>query len=187
MTRAVLLLSLVSAGCAPAWVAAEGTFEATKAGYEVAGPPGWMRRNLDDGDLFLVTRDGVSLQRIIVSSSEVGKPIGLGWSTRPATAGMSLEEMGELIAENLRSVANVTDFRILESGPVTLSGRQGVRVLVARRQDGLPLRSVVCAVQDGGRVYLLFYDAPERHYFALDLPVFERVLKSFELLAPHPG
>jgi hypothetical protein len=193
MTRGVLLVLLSSlVGCVtpkpPAWVAADGHFVARQAGFELEGPPGWMRRNLAEGvESFQATRDGTTLQRILAGSTEAGKPIGLGAGKRPITPGMAPAELAELAVDEISSARGISNVELLESTPARLAGRDGFRVLV-RFQDGkVHRRAVVVGVLEGPRLFWLFYVAPERRYFELDLPTFERVVESYRLRAPAAG
>jgi hypothetical protein len=157
---------------------------AVRAGFEVVPPPAWMRLNARDETLVL-TRDGTPLQRIVVGSSEVGKPIGIGASKRPVQAGMSPQELAELVIDDIRASESLTAIQVLENAPATLAGRSGFRVVASFHDGrGLPRRIALYGLVDGARLYEVFYVAPERHYFARDLPVFEELARSFRLREP---
>jgi hypothetical protein len=166
----------------PAWVPAEGTFVADKAGFEVDGPPGWMRFNPPNGtQVFTTTRDGTALQRIVAGSSEVGKPLGLGESKRTVAAGMSTAELGELVMDDLRAGEGLADLTLLENAPARVAGYAGFKVDVAFRDRGLKRRATLHGFLEGSRLYWLYYVAPERHYYAADLATFDKVVASFRL------
>ncbi|HTN54092.1 MAG TPA: hypothetical protein VML50_16915 [Anaeromyxobacter sp.] len=193
IAAAPLLLALALAGCAtakpPAWVPAEGTYTADRAGFQIDGPAGWMRRNYQPPvETFLATRDGTALQRIVAGTTELGKPLGFGKSKRPVTAGMSPAELGELVVDDLQSADDLTDVRLLESAPAQVCGRPGFHVLAAFRDAGLPRRATLYGATDGGRLFWIYYVAPERHYYPLDLPTFDKVRETFRLRgAPPPA
>ncbi len=186
-----VLLLVALAACAttkpPAWVPAEGAF-AARGGFQVEGPPGWMRRNFQPppGGTFLSTRDGTTLQKILASSTPLGQPLGLGGSKRPVVAGMSPAELGELVVDDLRASKDLTDVRILENAPAPLAGRPGFRVLAAYRDDGLPMRAAIHGAIDGQRLFWIAYVAAERHYFPLDLATFDKVRESFRIEGAPP-
>jgi hypothetical protein len=187
----VLAAAAVAAACVPprppAWVPTQPSYVAAVAGFEVVPPPAWMRSNGRQDETLVLTRDGTSLQRIVVGSSEVGKPIGIGASKRPVQAGMSPQELAELVIDDLRAAESLTAIQILENAPATLSGRRGFRVVASFRDArGLPRRLALYGLFGGSRLYELFYLAPERHYFARDLPVFEELARSFRLREPGP-
>jgi hypothetical protein len=189
-TTTALGLGLLLAGCAtakpPAWVPAEGTWVAANAGFEVDGPPGWMRRNASH-EVFTVTRDGTTLQRIVAGATAVGKPVGFGSSKRPWTAGMSPAELGELVADDLGSAKGLTDVQLLENAPAQLAGRPGFRVVATFADEGLRHRGVIYGAAEGARLFWIFYVAPERHYFDLDLPTFERAVGTFRIRSAPPA
>jgi hypothetical protein len=190
--KIALPLLLAMAACAtakpPAWVPAEGKFIAATGGFELEGPPGWMRRNNPESpEVFVVTRDGTALQRILARATPVGQPLGLGGSKRPVAAGMSPVELGELVAEDLRSAEGFTEFSQLSSTATPVCGRDGFRLLARFRDDGLAKRADVVGALDGGRLTWILYVAPERVYYPLDLPIFDRVVGSCTLRTPAPA
>lgn len=188
--RLAAALALALSACAtakpPPWVPAEASFTAADAGFEVSVPAGWMRRNPGKPGSLLITRDGTPLQRIIVDATEFGKPLGLGESKRVVTAGMSPQELAEVAIDDLTS-GTARDVRILENAPATVGGRPGFRIVAAVPAGGGPARkAALYGVSSEARFYLLLYVAPERHYFARDLPTFEELARSFRLKAPAP-
>jgi hypothetical protein len=179
------------AACVPssrsAWIPTLPSYVAPASGFEVAPPPAWMRLDIPF-EVLVITRDGTPLQRIVVGASEVGKPIGLGRGKRAVQAGMSPQELAELVIDDMRATEELTELRVIESAPATLSGRSGFRVLAAFHDGrGLSRRIVLYGLVEGPRFYRLFYTAPERYYFERDLPVFEEVARSFRLRQPVPA
>jgi hypothetical protein len=184
--RNALLIPIALAACAtarpPAWVPGTSPYIAEKAGFEVAVPAGWMRRNITARELLIVTRDGTSLQRILVGSSELGKPLGITESKRAVTAEMSPQEIAEVLIDGLNSSRAWTEINVIENAPAMLSGQNGFRLLAAfRDEDGLMTRLAACGASAGGRFYWLIYIAPERHYYGLDLGTFEEMVSSFRI------
>lgn len=184
----VLFSALALAACAhappPAWVPAEKGWS-SPAGFEVTPPAGWMRWNRGKGDL-IVTRDGPSLQRVVVTSSELGKPLGVGASKRAVVAGMSPLEAAEVVVDALGATGSRP--RVLDNQPLELAGRAGFRLLAAfDLDDGLHMRALVCGILTDQRFFWLAYIAPERHYFELDLATFEELVRSFRLREPKPA
>ncbi len=181
---AAAALALTACPPPPAWMPGGQPYLASQSGYEAAVPADWMRRNIKDRELYLVTRDGVALQRIQVLITAVGKPVYKG-STRLVAEGMGPQELGELLADGLVSGEALAEARVLENAPATISGRPGVRLLLAFRDgDGLPRRLAIHGVLGNGRLYGIVYGAPERHYFDRDLAAYEEVVRSFRLTTP---
>jgi hypothetical protein len=193
MRSTLLATALLLAGCvpprAPLWVPSQPAFVAEGAGYEVVPPPGWMRLDAPmEPDVLVLTRDGTQLQRIVVASTEVGKPLDMGGGKRVVTAGMSTHELAELLVDDVRAMEGITELQVLENAPATLAGRDGFRVVVAFRDvSGLRRRVAFLGVVEASRFYRLMYTAAERHYFAADLPVFEEVARSLRLRPPAPA
>lgn len=191
-TLAALLLLALATGCAtprpPAWLGAEGPYAAPHDGFELTGPAGWMRRNLDGKrERFVATRDGTPLQRIVGGSTEVGKALGFGASKRVVEAGMSPAELGELVVDDLRAAEELTDVEVLETSPAPLAGRGGFHVLATFSDGGLKHRLSLYGLLEGSRFYWIFYVAPERLYFERDLGTFGEVVRSYRLRAGAPA
>ena len=184
-------IALALAACAttpppPTWLPATSPYVAATAQFQIDVPDGWMRRNFREREALLITRDGTAVQRIVAGSTELGKPFGD--TKRVVVAGMTPQEVGEVVIDDLNASKGWTDIRVIESAPATLSGRPGFRLLAAYKdEDGLKSRLVVYGVVAEPRLYWMIYVAPERHYFDLDLPTFEEMVKTFRLKAPPPS
>jgi hypothetical protein len=132
-------------------------------------------------ETYLGTRDGFPLQRIVAGSTEFGKPLGFASGKRPVVAGMGPDELAELVVDSLGAEEAVSDLRTLENAPASLAGRQGFHVVASFRAGGLPRRASLFGLTQGNRLYWLYFAAPERHYFPLDVGTFEQVVRSFRL------
>jgi hypothetical protein len=193
MTRNVAVAAAVAlAGCVSlkeaVWWPAEPSFVAGPAGFEVAPPPGWMRSSRTAPGTLLVTRDGTALQSIVVGATPVGEAVGAGDRKRVVAAGMSPQELAELVFDGMRANEGLTELRLVESAPAALSGKAGFRVIASYRSaGGLARRAAIYGAIEGERFYWLSYVAPERVYFARDLPTFEALVRTFRLRAPEPA
>ena len=97
---------------------------------------------------------------------------------------MTPQELAELVIDDIRASEALTEARVLENAPAPVGGRKGFRVLATFRDArGLARKIAIYGLLDEKRFYRLFYVAPERHYFARDLPVFEELVRSFRLRA----
>jgi len=154
---------------------------------EVNWPKAWMRfmpAERDDnakkeGLLCVVTRDGIGLQAITLKK----RPIENGFTnTRKKVApGLSPQELSDLVVDDMRANPNFTDLQVVENSPATLDGISGYKVVVRyRAKTGLPKQAVYYGCLNNGSLYFLIYDAPQRHYSALDLPTFDEVKKSLK-------
>jgi hypothetical protein len=165
-------------GCAP-WIRTGGLHEAKGENVSLDLPDGWMRLNQDE--YLLVTRDGVSLQSILVESINVAET--LKHTKKKFRKGMLPLEASEVIMDNIASNREVHDFAIKESKSTKVAGKPGFRVAYSyKTTDGLKMQGVLYGLMQGECFYLLRYAAPKRHYFDRDLKTFERVVASAQLL-----
>lgn len=177
-----LAAAALLAGCFPSspWVQAEQDFQSSDDQFRIQLPAGWMRVNLDEA--LLITRDGLNLQRIQVARHELGKP--LKNSKRAPRAGMEPSELADLLAGELISGQGVTGVKVLESSPATLSGARAFKLVIAfKDEDGLRRKAVVYGITGQKALWIAAYQAPQRHYFDLDLAAFEKAVRTFRLAA----
>ena len=84
-----------------------------------------------------------------------------------------------MLLDDIRSNSSIVDLKILENGPATLAGSQGFKIhYTYRNKSGLLRQSLAYGCLDRGMLTTLTFDAPQRHYFALDLTIFEQVKES---------
>ncbi len=181
--KAAALVTIALSACAtaqrPRWLPVDGPYVAERPGFEVAVPADWVR-DAKETDLLLISRDGPSLQRIQVGSADAGKPLGIGSGARLVSAGMTPADLAVLFTDDVRATVPVV--RLVERAPAVLAGREATRVVVSYLDPkGLRRRVAFCGFVAGERAYYVAYFAPERHYFPLDLAVYEEVARSFRL------
>jgi hypothetical protein len=154
---------------------------------EVEWPQAWMKFTPADSDenakkegwLLTVTRDGVGLQAMILKK----RPIEQGFNNtkKKAAPGVLPQELAELVLDDMRANPNFVDLQVVENSPSTLDGVPGYKVIIRyRNKAGLPRQAVYYGCVEKGLLYTLIYDAPQRHYYALDLATFEAVKNSFK-------
>jgi hypothetical protein len=163
--------SLLAAGCAPRELAyaPAGGFYRYAPGFEVALPAGWVRTPRALG--LTATRDGLLLQSLWVHVERVSR-------SRLALP----EEHAALVAERFEAGAR---WKVDDVRPAVLSGAPGWRIAGTYRDaDGLAYGAVIVGAVIGDRRWTVGYAAPARHYFALDLPTFDRAVASFRVVAP---
>lgn len=179
MKRLVLLLVLVTAGCAP-WVKTDSPVTSGALEFQVDPPPGWMRRNSDK--LFVITRDGLSLQTVVIARIKVSDEKQFKYTKRRVSAGMLPQEVAEVVLDDFQSdTAHPVD-AVEENAPAEISGKPGCRLrLLYSTKGGLKYRCEIHAVLVGDWLYRIAYTAPVRYYFDRDLPAVQTMLKSFRL------
>ena len=178
MRKCVLLLLLVTAACAP-WVRVGGGYQHAEKNFSVDLPDGWMRFN--NVQYLLVTRDGILLQTISIDRMKVTD--SLKHTKKKLALDMLPQEAAEVIADNMNSDTNISDFILLENSPTTIAGRAGFKLVYTyKNKDGLLFKSVYCGFISEDWFYDLRYTAPARYYFDKDLGTFEKVLNSFAFI-----
>lgn len=182
-----MLLLTACVGRQAKWSMVGGLQTVDNEPIEVEWPRAWMKftpAEADDnakkeGWLLTVTRDGVGLQAIILKK----RPIEQGFSNtkKKAAPGMLPQELAELVLDDMRANPNLIDLQVVENSPATLGGTPGYKVNVRyRNKAGLPKQTVHYGCIEKGQLYTLIYEAPQRHYYALDLQTFEMVKDSFK-------
>jgi len=188
--------------CAP-YVAVGGKYTASTGDFEVDLPQGWRKHEsqfdndrasimiLEDlrkqrelkSDVLRITRDGLTLQRIAIG--KMTAETEFSHTKKQITKDSLAQEVAEVILDNFRSNPELQNQQVVENIPVKIAGypgfkliytyktKQGLTVKVA--QYGLIVTSPITSF------YYLIYEAPDQHYFAKDLPTFERLKETFTL------
>ena len=174
----LIVATLLLNGCAP-WIRTGGPYEATGENVSLDLPDGWMRLNIDD--YFLITRDGVLLQSILVESINVNDT--LKHTKKKFRKGMLPLEASEVIMDNIASNEQVHDFAVKESRSAKVAGKPGFRVAFSYKTvEGLKMQGVVYGLMHAENFYGIKYAAPRRYYFDRDIKTFERVVASAHLI-----
>lgn len=184
----VLLVFMLTAcvGRQAKWSAIGGKELIENEPIAVEWPQGWMKFTpaeanesaQKEGLIFIATRDGVGLQAITFKRRTLDQ--GFIYTTKKANPGMLPHELAEIMLDDLQADPDLIDLQVVENSPSTLDGVPGYKLVVRyRTKAGLPKQTVYYGCLEKGLLYSLIYDAPQRHYYALDLPTFESVKKSF--------
>ncbi len=189
-TLGIAVIAAACAACIPPvqWMPAEPTFTAPNAGYAVELPAGWMRlADASKPDELLLTRDGRNVGRILVASDEIGHKFIVGDSKRVLATSMSPQEAAEAVIDGLESDKDWTSVKVLENAPAMLAGRKGFRIVATYKEDGLRMGIVIHGVVIPTGVFYVIYQAPERVYFQRHLPIYEKLVASFQLRPDAKG
>lgn len=180
-TFAVVAIALASTGCGH-WGAVKGHQEVFFSGASVEAdfPSGWHfpqtspswgapeRVPTVKGKpwVYLITREGFSLQRLTVSRYD-------------------LEEVlpgAEKSRDPLMAAAQVLSLTMDGATPETISGVPGFRSNGTEVDEaGLRRRIAVAAAIRGTSLFVFKYEAPDRVYFARDLAAFEQLYRSAKI------
>ena len=175
----IVVALLITAGCGP-WIKTESPFTSETYNFTVDLPQGWMRSNTDK--ILLITRDGILLQRIVISRINLSDEKQFSYTKKRVTAGMLPQEVAEVVIDNLQSDSVVTFGKIEENAPAMVAGKPGFRVqVVYSTKEGLNYRFICYGMLSGDYLYRIMYLAPVRYYFDKDLSTFENVVRSFRL------
>jgi len=173
----LLVFAVVAlAGCQiwnPGGIAVTGKNDA----FTVRAPDGW-RYAVKLGFDFLASKDGPVLQQIWVEHRDLKET--LPNSKRTLAASLSPFELGEAFADDLRADHKLLAFELKENMPATLGGEAGFKLTFSfHTEDKLRLSETVYGCIHGGKLWLLRYRAPTRHYFERDTATFEKTVQSF--------
>ena len=190
------------AACAP-YAMVGGKYTASGGDFEVEFPQGWRKHEiafdndrasimmLEDlrkqrelkSDIVRITRDGLMLQRIAIGKLTIDTELS---HTKKRFIKESLpQEVAELILDDFRSNPELQNQQLIENSPAKIAGYPGFKLVYSyQTKKGLAVKVVyyglILAVPTPA-IYYLVYEAPERHYFAKDLPTFERLKETFAI------
>jgi len=174
----VVILLLVT-GCAP-WVRTEGPVAYDSQNFAVDPPQGWMRRNTDK--LFLITRDGLALQAVLIERVNVSDQKQFKYTKKRVTSGMLPNELAETIIDDYQSDADSPLDAVEENAPAKVSDKPGCMVrLTFTNKAGLKYRCLIYGCLVGDWFYRVTYTAPARYYFDRDVAAVQEMMKSFKL------
>lgn len=189
LLTAVLSISMLAAcaGRPATWSMVGGMQLIENEPIEVEWPQSWMKFTPAESDenakkegwILTVTRDGVGLQAITLKKRPIDQ--GFTHTHKKAVLGMPPQELVELVLDDMQANPNFMDVHLVENSPSTFDGVPGYKVVVRyHNKAGLPRQTVNYGCIEKGFLYTLIYDAPQRHYYTLDLPTFEAVKSSFK-------
>jgi hypothetical protein len=152
--------------------------------FTVVIPEGWTR--FSSSDYFMLTREGVFSQYILVLQRRVDEPFS--HTENRLRKDMSPKEAAGVITDELSSDDNLVNFQSLEYIPAKGGGYDGFRI-VFRYQDknGQNFRTAFYGLLEGNWFYSLRYCAQEGRYSDEDLKAFEKVVNSFKIADERPG
>lgn len=197
--RLAVVAVILLVGCVP-FVPVGGKLTLSDQGFEVELPEGWYRHQFSNpkvsaavmgvilahgdwpGEGLAITKDGLPLQVIRIERVSIEEE--LSHTKRKFASVMPPYEVAEVELDNVRSNPDAFNFELLDNAPAVVGGRSGFRLVYTwKTKEGLRLKVVHYGFLEGDWVYRLVYQAAARHYFDRDVATFERILKSFRLLA----
>lgn len=159
------------------WNPGGTTYVDQKGKFNLHAPSGWQYATKLGSD-FLASKDGPVLQQIWVDHRELKN--ALPNSKRPLADNLGVFELAEAVAGDLQADRALLAFELKENVPAKLGGRDAFKITFTfRTEEKLRLSETIYGCVVDGRLWLLRYRAPVRHYFDRDVAVFEDTVKSF--------
>ena len=178
----IVILIFICAGCAglASWSELkEGEYYDRPREFRAVVPSNWMK--LNHGEHFLITRDGVALNQIVVSRHLLSED--LAFTKKKFTNDMPPQDLAEVEIGDIHSNPNVSKVDVLENTPLLISGHPGFRMVYQyKTKAGLKVKGIRAGCLSGDHVYRIIYEAPLQHYFPATELVFEQFLTSFKIV-----
>jgi hypothetical protein len=174
-----LCLISILVACAPPWKLMPENEIVSGKTYRVDLPAGWMR-NTANKEVLFISHDGPALQGIEIREAthyEAFKKI-----KETSIPGILPSELAELTLALIKNEFPATRVVLLENTPALVAGHQGFRMhFKYETSKGLDYEGVVTGFATSQQVYMIKYYGTSLHYFPLSLPVYEDVVKSFQV------
>ncbi|MGH8719490.1 MAG: hypothetical protein ACREV0_11210 [Burkholderiales bacterium] len=180
-TAAFFLVLLLLTGCS-AWDVAKEDDLTSGPGdsYTVELPSGWVRFRAERKTLIL-TRDGYTLQQIIIIKKD-GKD-AFPRTKKEVDETLLPSELAEIQLAEIKSANELTgNLEVLENTLATLSGKVGYKLHVRfKNSRGLPYEQLIYGFCDKNIYYAMGFAAPTLYYFDHHKAEFEQMVESFKL------
>ena len=159
------------------WTKRGGPYKFSSYRFQCVIPNDWMQ---DYDYIFIITRDGLSLQKITVERIKINDK--LSGTKKTLKKNMSAMEQAETIIDNNKSNTSIFNYTVISNKPAIVSGDNGFRLMTEyRTTDDVRYRNVSYGFMKGDLFYIISYNAPIRYYFDKDINTFEEFVKSFSL------
>lgn len=162
---------------------ADGAFRATSGTT-------WNRLQQSEGKYQEVwTIDGHKLNRLaFYGGVPAGKPLVKERDKKrdplpKVTESMLLPDVPNLLERTYRTQYDIPIFNVGKQEPATLGGKEGIRFEYTYVDPGdeVERRGEAYAAIEGGKLYLVTFEAPALHYFARDAAEVRSIVKSVSL------
>jgi len=165
-------------GCAT-WTHLESkVYTDKKQGFSARLPKDWMRFN--QGKEFIITRDGVVLNRISVREFDFN--VRLLDTSKMFIESMTPQEIADISIELDRANKNIRHLSILSNQPATISGEPGYRIAYTYKTSSeLSIKGIEYGFIHKDKVKVITFTAAQIHYYDSTVGDFEQFIKSFRL------
>lgn len=176
---ALVCVTLVLAGCqTAAWtrVATSDAVTVTNSKRTFVPPAGWVRWNGAPSGV-VVTRDGTPIQYI--RAAQMAHADAFRAIRKKSDPDLLPNELADLLIATRKAMPGMSGLAVKGNEPATFGGLDGVRLWLAYRDErGASFDHLLYAAAGTDGVFMVEYHALSRHYFARDLPEFEKVVAS---------
>jgi len=194
-------LMLLSA-CVVPYSRLSGHYVAPSENFTVDLPEGWRQHNasadpvrkltemLDkrhklSWDIIRITSDGLLLQQICIGRIPLTED--LPNTKRKLAQTMIPQEVADVVIGAIRSNSALTHQEIIESIPALVGGYPGFKLHYSyQTEERLKIEGLFYGTLVSEWLYYVLYEAPAQHYFAKDLPVFDKTMASFQIAKKGP-
>lgn len=160
LSAALLLLG----GCVTTWTYPTGPVASASKDYTVRLPEGWTYLPVEGGSALLSTYDGPLLQAIRISEYKLSDE--LPYSKEKLSSTLAAEDLGDALFQEYFKTPGVTGPTLESASPAQIDAIEGVEIVYSySNEDGLRYRSIARAAIRKGKLYVINYSAPVRHYF----------------------
>ena len=178
---ALVCLIMILASCTIWSQVKPGDTFGEKQGFDVQLPNGWMRFH-PGVQGYMITKDGLSIQRITIAKYSLDKAFTK--SEKTLTADMLVTDVMDYYIAELQQKNEGLTVEVEAKEPAIISGQEGFKVnVLLTAPDGLKYRLHSYGLLSRDGFYEISYEAPVIHYFSRDLPVFEKAKDSFRLIS----
>lgn len=168
----LLFFFLILVSCAP--------YQSNR--YTAKLPDDWqILKNSKEGTF--ITKDGLYLQTISITERNI-ENITSGGKNSIIKKNMLPNEIATALLADLESDVSLKKLEVLNNSIFSVSGKNGCKISIRyTTARGLKTRAIYYGLLDGDTFFLICYEAAERYYFEKDLPTFENMMKTFQILA----
>ncbi|MFC1823615.1 hypothetical protein ACFL9T_12970 [Thermodesulfobacteriota bacterium] len=176
----IAMTLVVTASCASTGSAGSTGSTSVTYNFTVEYPEPWKRLNTQK--YYILSKEGAFLQYILVQQRRLDKPFRN--TKKLINNDMLPKQAAEVILTEISSDESVLNFKVIENIPAAVKGYDGFRlVFTYQDKEGYMFKTIYYGFIKGAWFYSLRYNAATNHFSDEDVKTFERVLKTFKIIA----
>ncbi|WP_415882082.1 hypothetical protein [Neptuniibacter sp. QD34_54] len=180
----ILSLMFVLAGCQvfTRLPETQSTVQNKGKDFEVTIPGGWVEYNDSKENTIVLTKEGPALQWVNFRESSLDKPFEFIDVKLKSDA--LVNEVADHFVENLKAQQSGLTVEKNQLVPMDINGNDGFKLtLNATNPNGLVFKVLVYGSITTKSLYILSYESPALYFFEKELPEFESMANSFQILS----